>query len=168
MGASTMTFPKHTLDYLAATVVMAFGLVVAIIASGYPQGSLLRPGSGLVPLVLGCLIIVLGAGVMIELKIRGAAAGEPQDTDQDDERVPLLRQVIVVCAVSGGMIAFALLLEPAGIITATLALILLSGFAEPKIRWVSLIVLAVCMALSSVVVFIWGFNLPLAALGPVR
>lgn len=167
MGMSSMNFSRFNPEYLAAAVVMAFGLVVAIIAAGYPQGTLLRPGSGLVPLVLGCLIVVTGAAVMLEVRMRGSAP-ESAEPDQDEESLPALRQFIVLCAVGSGMIAFALLLERVGVIPATLVLVLLSGLGEARIRWMSLIIVAICLALASVAVFIWGFNLPLSAIGPAR
>lgn len=159
-----MMSKKLQLEFLAAAVVMAFGAVVAWIAAGYPQGTLLRPGSGLVPLAFGCLIVLLGAAIMVEMGLGGRGSEEAAEHD----RVPALRQAIAVCAVSSGMIAFALLVERAGFIPATIVLIVLAGLGEARIRWLSLLALAIVMSVAGVAVFIWGFNLPLAPFGAIR
>lgn len=159
-----MMSKKLQLEFVAAAVLMAFGATVAIIAAGYPQGSLLRPGSGLVPLALGCLIVLLGVAIMVEARLGGRQP--PEITDSDE--VPGLRQAIAVGAVSIGLIAFALLVERAGLVAATIVLIILTGLGEARIRWLSLIALAIAMAATSVAIFIWGFNLPLAAFGAIR
>jgi len=159
-----MMLKKLQLEFLAATVVMAFGVTVAWIAAGYPQGTLLRPGSGLVPLAFGCLIVLLGAAIMVELGLGGS---EPEEAAEPD-KVPALRQAIAVCAVSCGMIAFALLVERAGFIPAAMVLIILAGLGETRIRWLSLLALAIAMSAAGVAIFIWGFNLPLAPFGAIR
>ncbi|WP_210257171.1 tripartite tricarboxylate transporter TctB family protein [Chelativorans sp. ZYF759] len=159
-----MMSKKLQLEFLAAAVLMVFGAMVAMIAAGYPQGTLLRPGSGLVPLALGCLIVFLGVAIMVEARLGRRKAEEAEDTDE----VPGLRQVIAVGAVSIGMIAFALLVERAGFIPATIVLIMLSGLGEARIRWLSLFALAIAMSAAGVAIFIWGFNLPLAAFGAIR
>jgi hypothetical protein len=142
------------LEYAAAAAVVFFGIGFAGIAATYPLGTLARPGPGFMPLLVGCIIALLGLAVAFE------ARGKPIET-----RNYRLRPLI---AVSAGIVAFALLVERTGFIPATIALVLLSGLGERREGWLSLLVVAVFMALFGVAFFIWGLGVPLQAIGSAK
>ena len=47
-------------DLIAAGVTIVFGVSVTILAAGYGMGSLMQPGPGGLPAILGVIIAVLG------------------------------------------------------------------------------------------------------------
>ena len=127
------------------------GLVVVVEGASYPLGSARQLGPGFFPVVLGALMCSL-AGWLIVAALRHS----------DPLRPPPYRPFIVMTA---GIIAWALLIERAGLIPATFVLIACVAFAEQKIRLLEMCILALVLAGGGVVVFIWGFGLPFAAFG---
>ena len=63
--------------------------------------------------------------------------------------------------VSLAVLAFAFLLEPAGLLVATLAIVLIGAFGGPEFRLLEVLILAAGLALGSVVLFVYGLKLPL-------
>lgn len=135
-------------EFAAAMAVALFGAWLAFVASGYPYGSLLRPGSGFAPFWIGLLIVALG----IILPLEGHVA-----VSEVSFRWPVL------LAVSAGVLAFGLLLERAGLVPATIALVLISGLADRHNSLASLVATAAFMSVVGTVVFIWALRVPVAA-----
>jgi len=52
---------RNQKDFLAGLLFIAFGAVAVIEAAGYPMGSTMRMGPGYFPVLLGALLIGLGA-----------------------------------------------------------------------------------------------------------
>ena len=53
-------------DLIAAGVTIVFGVSVTILAAGYGMGSLMQPGPGGLPAILGVIIAVLGVFIAIK------------------------------------------------------------------------------------------------------
>ncbi|WP_346891593.1 tripartite tricarboxylate transporter TctB family protein [uncultured Roseibium sp.] len=159
-----MTLHTPTRDYSAAAVVTAFGTGLAALSSTYPLGSMLRPGPGFFPLVVGLLIAGLGIVIAVEtwFGTRYADEGPP------DEGTPAPARFAIrpVLAVFVGMIAFALLVDRAGYVAASIALVFISALGEPRSNWLTVAGVAAFMALFGVLLFIWGLGLPVNAFGP--
>lgn len=68
----------------------------------------------------------------------------------------------VLLAVSAGILAFGLLVERAGLVPATIALVLISGFADRRNRLTALVAIAAFMSVAGTVVFIWTLGVPVA------
>lgn len=134
-------------EFLAAMAIALFGAWVAYVASGYPYGSLLRPGSGFAPFWIGILIIALGIVLPLEGHVNVS-------------EVPFRWPVLL--AVSAGILAFGLLVERAGLVPATIALVLISGFADRRNRLTALVAIAAFMSVAGTVVFIWTLGVPVA------
>ena len=148
--------------HVPAGAIVLLGGAIAAIAATYPLGSLLRPGPGFFPLVIGLLLAALGLALMIE-----TWRGDPDMTEADDDSGAeagfAWRPLIWTCA---GILAFSQLLERAGLIPATFALILLAALGEAQRRWGP--VLAVCMFMAGfgTALFVWGLGVPVEAIGP--
>ncbi|MEC7258691.1 MAG: tripartite tricarboxylate transporter TctB family protein [Pseudomonadota bacterium] len=142
---------------IAALVVVLGGGAFAVLAHGYPQGSLLRPGPGFLPFNIGILIAALGVAILIE-ELRAARHG--------DKPAPEPGSLRAVLAISAGMIALALLLERAGFIPAMAAMFVIVGLAEPGRNWAALAISCLLMAVFGTVLFIWLLGVPVAVLGP--
>lgn len=120
-------------------------------ALDYQLGTLTRMGPGFFPVMSGLLVTALAIGAAIEAA-RASDAARPHFR---------LRPVVFV---SLGIIAWTLLIEPAGIIPSTAALVGISSMARSPFRPLSLLVLTVGLCLAGYFVFI-GLGMPLTMLG---
>jgi len=134
-------------EYAAAAVITFFGLWYAATATTYSVGSLINAGPGYFPLIIGGLLALLGLAVAFE------ARGKPPEA-RDFRLRP-------IAAVASGIVAFALLAETAGFVPAAIVLIVLSGLGEPRTSWLSLLAVAVFIAVLGAALFIWGLGVPL-------
>ena len=66
--------------------------------------------------------------------------------------------------VTVGILAFAVLLEPLGLVVATLALLMVSAIGSPEARWLETAIFSVGMTVFGVVVFVYGLGLTLKML----
>jgi hypothetical protein len=137
-------------DLAAGVIFAASGALGLWLGEEYEFGSALNMGPGYMPKLLCWALIVLGAIIAI----RGALA--------DGEFISAwrLRPLVFVLAAVG---IFALLIESTGLAIAVVATTVLAVFAGDQMRIVETIVLAVVLAATSVLVFIYGLSLPLSA-----
>lgn len=151
---------KHSpLPYLPGAVVVLFGAAMAIGASSYPLGSLFRPGPGFFPLVISVALALMGLGVMAEAWT--ALRSAPPSDDAPPQ--PVAWRALACTIVS--VLVFAFGVERIGYVPAALLLIGISGLAERRSDWPSLILVALFMTIFGTLVFIWGLGLPIAAFG---
>ncbi len=135
-------------DFYSGLIFILFGLTTLFFARGYSLGSALRMGPGYFPTVLGALLAGLGfviVGRSLVLKgprITGFTA----------------RPLILVLA---AVVAFGLLLEPLGLIAATVALVAISSFAGSAFRWREVVILCVALLALALGLFVYGLGLPL-------
>ena len=135
-------------DFVSGLMFVGWGIAGLWIGRDYPMGSALRMGPGYVPRLLCWGLLILGAVIAI----RGAiVAGERI------ERWHWRPLVIVSLAV----LAFALLLEPAGLVVATLAIVVIGAFGGPQFRLVESVILAAGLAAGAVLLFVYGLKLSL-------
>lgn len=134
--------PKDNLRHrnrIAGGVLVLIGLFVVFEASGYDLGSFARMGPGFVPIALGVLVAIVGALIALV----------QDDGDEDAPAAPWLPAVFVSAAV----LAFALLIERAGLIAATAALVYISGFADKERSWRGLTILFVVLVAAVYLIF---------------
>lgn len=129
---------------------IAIGAFAIWEGSSYPIGTARQMGPGYFPVALGGLMVALGVGLWIEGLRAGAEPAERPD----------IRALLAILAGIGG---FALLVEPAGLVPGTLALVLLSSAAARGARVVPTLILAVAISAMSVLVFRYLLGLPLPA-----
>ncbi|CAO3359038.1 tripartite tricarboxylate transporter TctB family protein [Azospirillum melinis] len=135
-------------------------------ASRYPLGTAAHMGPGWFPLVLGLLLVALGALVALTGVSTAArpAAGQPATsqppTSKPDDAAsavgwrPLLHVTLSITA-------FALLIEPAGLVAASLALVLLSASGGWEFRWTEATILAGSLAALVVGLFAYALHIPI-------
>ncbi len=146
-GSDAIAVPSRVRDRIAGGLLVATGLFVAIEALDYSFGTLSRMGPGMTPFGLGVLLIVLGALVFLFA----------HPVEADEERKIVLRPVILSLA---GVLAFALLVDTAGLIAATAALVFISGFADPDHSLRSLTALFLGLLILVWVVFVLLIGIP--------
>ena len=147
------SFIRHPKDFWTGIIFLFFGLAAIIIGLDYPMGSAGRMGPAYFPAVLGALLSLVGLVGVIRSFLRNGEA---------ISKFHIKELVIVLVAV----LLFGFLMRTAGLIPATLVLVLLSAYASPKFTWGASIALAVGLAAFSVLMFVKLLGLPMPILGP--
>lgn len=128
-------------DLWAGAATIVFALAVLTISADYGLGRAGRIGAGYVPLVVGLLLLGLGALLV-------ARSGRSHDLV--DTHVAW-RQVVLVTA---GIVAFALLLDRAGLIVAIIATVMVAGPAALGNTLLSMAISGVVLAGFSWLLFV--------------
>jgi len=137
-------------DIIGGAALCAFGLWFAWHAQQeYAFGTARRMGPGYFPTVLGWMLAGMGLLVVLPALFR-----------RGDLPLPALRPLFTIIA---GGLAFAMIIEPAGLVPATWALVAIAAFAETRVRLLRTVILAAALALMAVSVFTWGLGIPVPA-----
>jgi putative tricarboxylic transport membrane protein len=126
---------------------VAFGGAAMVVARDYPMGTASRMGPGYFPMVIGAMLVLLGLAVAA----RGFWRAGPSLP-----RLPLRAVVVVLAAI----VAFALLVDSAGLVVATAALIVVSRLGWWELRPREIVVLVVLLTALACGLFVWGLGLP--------
>jgi putative tricarboxylic transport membrane protein len=135
-------------DFAAGLLFMGLAGFALWIARDYPVGTAVRMSSGYFPRLLCFLLMAIGIFVTLRaLKRDGPAIA----------RV-LFRPLVLVTA---AVVIFAYTIQTLGVVAATVLLVLIGGYASPRVRLVEMAAAAVVLALLTVAIFIWGIGLPI-------
>lgn len=140
----------RTVDFWSGTVFVSFGAGAIFIARSYPLGTAAHMGPAYFPIVLGLLLLVIGAALMIRGFQGGAVVIAP----------PTYRPLIVILL---SVVAFGLTIDSLGIIVASALLIFGARMAAPGFQFKEMLevtILAVVLIVSSIALFIYGLGLP--------
>ncbi|AYE85332.1 tripartite tricarboxylate transporter TctB family protein [Sulfitobacter sp. D7] len=138
-------------EVIAGLVWVVLGLAAIFVARGYAFGTITRMGPGFVPIMLGILLVVFG--------LFAAWQGRRLPEVSLDLRLRPFAYIIV------GIIVWVLLVDWAGFVPATVALILISAQSEPEMKLMEAVLLAAGMSLVGYLIFIRGIGIPIAAFG---
>ena len=127
---------------------IAFGLFFVGFAQQYDMGSAARMGPAFFPTMLGALMFVLGVIVMIEGLAKEHADGKIE---------PFNFKALIL--VLGAVIAFGLLLRPAGLIVALFVLIGVSSYGSHEFKMRDVVLLSIGLSALVYVVFIYGLSM---------
>lgn len=149
-----LRFIKHPKDFWTGAIYVAFGAAAVLIGREYSFGTAGRMGPGYFPVVLGAMLALIGSVSVIRSFI---APGEPIGAFAWKPLILLLL----------GVLLFAALIKPAGLVIALLALVLTSAAASENFRFewgatAGLIGLIVFCSL----VFVKGLGVPMPLVGP--
>ncbi len=139
---------KNQKDFFAGLIFVLFGAIFALGATAYRRGEAARMGPGYFPFVLGCLLAALGS-----LVLAGSVAFHAENGAV--ERLHLRPMLLVL----GPIAAFALLLRPAGVVVALIALIMISSRASDEYRLKEAILNTFVLIAASLAIFVWGLHL---------
>lgn len=141
----------------AGALFAAVGAAFATVSSGYPLGTAARMGPGWFPLALGLLLVALGALVALLGVVGPRRTGEPP-AEANATAIgwrPLLH-------VTASVVAFALLIEPTGLIAASVALVLISSSGGWEFHWGEATALAGSLAALVVGLFAYALHIPIS------
>jgi len=135
-------------DFNAGLMFIGIGAFFAILAQNYPMGTAVRMGSAYFPTMLGWMLVGLGAIVFLRsFFMHGNEA--PSKTHW--------RQLAWIL---GSVVVFGFLLDRAGLIVASFALMSICSMGGWDFRWKEQLVNAVGMTLANVAIFHYGLGLP--------
>jgi putative tricarboxylic transport membrane protein len=140
---------RLTTDFLTGLLFLAFGIFVIVYGSRYPLGTTARMGPGYYPLIASSGLVLLG----IVLVSRAVLKGEGEDISGVSYR-PLLLILI-------GTLSFGLLIERAGFLAASIALVVLTRLAEKEPRLGETAALALCLTAFTTGIFWYALGMPL-------
>ena len=144
---------RNQTDFWSGVMFIIVGLFFALFAQSYDMGTAQRMGPAYFPTVLGWLLVVVGIVV-------GLSALRTTAVEQRVEKFhfgPLLW-------VLGSVIVYGLLLLPAGVLIAMVALVAISSLGSHEFRWKEVIGLSIVMGIVTYFVFIWGLKLTIPVL----
>ena len=144
---------KDAKDFWSGIMFAAFGVLFVLFARQYDMGTAARMGPAFFPTMLGGLLILLGALVAI----KGLTA---QTNDGRIDRFHFKPLVLVL----GAVVAFGLLLRPAGLLVALAALVIVSSFGSGEFRLRDVLLLTVFLAGLVLLVFIYGLSMTVPVL----
>jgi putative tricarboxylic transport membrane protein len=147
-----MSAIRNPKDFWAGVIYIGIGLVALYVAQDYDMGTAVNMGPGYFPKVLGALLALIGLIALARGLLRpGEAIG----------RLAWREALIVL----GATALFGLLVRGAGLAISLLVLVLISAYASRQFRLRSSLLLAVGLAVFSVLVFLKGLGIPLPLLG---
>ncbi|WP_349969540.1 tripartite tricarboxylate transporter TctB family protein [Pseudomonas caspiana] len=145
-----MIAPRQKIDFCVGVLYLVVGGTCAVIAKGYSLGTPAQMGAGFFPFWLGIGLALLGLGAIVSAWSRQRE-----------------RQALGTWPLSGlgwillGIALFALLLKSAGLILATVVLVLISSRASHEFRWRASLISAVAISAFCALVFVGGLSLPM-------
>ncbi len=134
-------------DRIGGCLMMALGLTAALQGSTYSIGRLQRMGPGFFPVVLGVLLLLVGAAIALT-----ATAGSqcPAHGLRPEWRG--------WGCIALSILAFAVLGRFGGLLPATIAIVIISALGDQRNSIVDALMLAAGISIVSVVVFSWGLQ----------
>jgi putative tricarboxylic transport membrane protein len=138
-------------DFATGLLFIGIGLGALWISADYPLGTAQRPGTGVLPRILcWCLI---GTGALLWLKT--AFSEGPPVTGWAWRPMVMITLAVV---------AFALLVDRAGLVVAMVVSMTLAALGTPETRWREYGLFALLMIGIGIGVFIYGLGMPIPIL----
>ena len=139
---------RSTQDLATGLLFVAVGLAAYWIGADYNMGSAQRPGTGVLPRILS--VCLMGSGILLWIKALVA--------DGPGLGHWAWRPMIMVTLAT---IAFALLIDPAGIVVAMVVSMTLAALGTPETRWREFAVFSLIMLALGLGMFIYGLGMPI-------
>jgi hypothetical protein len=135
-------------DFASGLMFIGFGAIIMVLSHTLPMGNAMRMGPGYFPNILGGILVVLGLMIAIGGLVKKVEAVESM----------ALRPILTVL---GGVLAFAFLIEPLGLVVALFCMVFISSWGERTPRLLEIFILFLVLVGLAVGVFIYGLKLPM-------
>ncbi len=140
-------------NFWSGLMFLAFGAFFVGWAQQYDLGSAARMGPAFFPTMLGAMLFLLGAIVLIEGLVAETADGKIEPFN--------FRALVLVL---GSVVAFGMLLRPAGLLVALFVLVCVSSFGSHEFKLRDVLLLSIGMSLLVLGVFIYGLSMTIPVL----
>lgn len=147
------SFIRHPKDFWSGIIFLVIGLCAVYIGQDYPMGSAGRMGPAYFPTILGGLLGLIGLAALIRSFISQGDA---------IEKFAIKNLAIVL----GAVLLYGVLIRGAGLIVATITIVVIGSLASSKTTWTSILLLAVGSAAFCVLIFVKLLGLPIPVIGP--
>jgi hypothetical protein len=144
--------PKDLRDFWAGLLYLIIGVAALYMAGDYEMGTAISMGPGYFPKVLSGLLVLIGAISLIRSFI---VEGEPL------QGFAFSKIIFVTLSI----VAFALLVEGAGLAIAVIAVFFISALASKFFNWKFTLGIALGAAVFCSLVFVKGLGIPLPIFG---
>jgi uncharacterized membrane protein HdeD (DUF308 family) len=144
---------RNQKDFWSGVMFAVVGVGFAAFAQEYEMGTGQRMGPAFFPTVLGILLAVLGVIIGLQGLTAEGHEGKIEKFHFD-----------IIGWILGAIVVFGLLLRPAGLVVALLALILISAYASHEFKLKDTVILTVGLIVLVLAVFIWGLKLTIPVL----
>lgn len=139
---------RNTQDLVCGLFFVAVGLFGMWVGRDYPMGSPVRLGTGVFPRLLCWGMVITGGiiflkGLLTEGESMGRVAWRP------------------VILISVAATAFALTIDPLGLVIAMLVMIIPAGFAGHEFYPKEFVIFAILLVVIGVALFIYGLGMPI-------
>jgi hypothetical protein len=150
-------------DHLGGALLVLMGGATVVLGVGYRMGTLNRMGPGYIPVVLGVLMVLVGVAIALTAAPSAPVAPPsslplPLPTHGHATTGPQWRGWLCIL---GGVMAFVLLGERAGLAPATFASVFIACMGDRLNTVKSSAALAAVMTVFSAIVFYYGLHLQL-------
>lgn len=139
---------RNKQNFWSGVMFIVLGSAFAWKSTEYSMGTAARMGPGYFPFWLGVLMAILGGIILLTSLAKKAEETEIGKFD--------FRSVVIITA---SVVAFAFLLQPAGLIISMLVLVLISAAAAHDNNWKVSIANAIFLAILCYLAFIVGLKL---------
>ena len=140
-------------DMVAGLMICAVGIFIVIYAHGnYPMGTMRRMGPGMFPAGLGAVLSLLGMVLALN-SWRSLRANAGHDWP------PVRFELRTAGLTVAGVVAFAVLLRPMGLIPAVIAVVCISALSDARNKPLGIVVLALVLVALATVIFKFGLGL---------
>jgi uncharacterized membrane protein len=146
-------FIRNPKDFLSGLMFLTFGGGAIFLGQDYEVGKAIRMGPGYFPLVLSCLLCLVGAVCVVRSLVIG---GTPM------EKLAFKPLLLIVAST----LVFGVLLRHAGLVAALAASVLLSALASKHFSARNTALTIVGLTAFCYLVFLKGLGLPIPVLGP--
>ncbi len=147
-----------TKDHIGGALLLVTGVAVVVAGVGYGVGTLRQMGSGFFPVVLGSLLVLIGAALLAST--RRARTGGPVEAPAEMAHLagPVVQWRGWLCIV-GGALSFAVLGEHGGLVPASFVSVFIAALGDRRNTWRSAAALAASMTALGVIVFHYGLHM---------
>jgi len=146
-------------DYYAATTLLLLGAGVIYKGASYGVGTLTQMGAGYIPVVLGVLLIILGASLGLTARLSTQAMAS--DLQVPGAHGPLRVEWRGWLCIIGGVCAFVLLGVYGGLVPAAFAAVFIAALGDRKNTAKDAALLAAAMTVAGALIFRIGLNMQL-------
>jgi hypothetical protein len=143
-----LTHLKNTQDFFSGLIFFGFGILGACLGANLDVGTITRMGPGYLPRFLSYALIIMGVFIAIKSIRFGNSTIEPCQWR------PLL-------FVLGPIVGFAFLIGTFGLVVSIFFVTFVSCFGTREARLPGSLVLSICMAGFSALLFVYGLGLPM-------